>query len=430
MKIIVDIISSVLEVLVLYYFFKHVLVKERHSAGFRIFTILLCITLFTLVSTISSISSYASALNLLVLLLYPFLFYKDKFIKKILYSFVIYIFGIMSEIIVGVVLTSLYHISIQDSITNIYIFLQCMIISKLVQFFILRIIGFFKINNKIEINIRSLLAFLIIPTVGIVSIYYFSMVAYLSSNLISKTLLLVLTILTILSNVATFYLLEKQLKLQKSEDMLINLEKQYELQKEYYSELKQNMIITNKNTHDIRNFATAITSYLKNQKIDLAISKIEEFYGKIPAPEKINTGNDAVDALVKTKLKDIEQEIPANKISISFPEKLNIDEIDLCILIGNAIDNAIEACQKISDISNRFIEIRIFPVNDQISMVFKNSKISDGKRKKNKLKTSKENAFSHGFGIENMKNICLKYGGNLSIEQDENRFCVSALLLN
>lgn len=430
MKIAVDIISSALEVLVLYYFFQRVLVNKRKSVVIQGFAIILCFSLFTLSSMVSSLSSYAPALNLLILLLYPFIVYKEKMLKTILYSALIYIFGIMAEIIVGVVLSTLYHVSVEETIDNIYIFLQCMVLSKLLQIFILRIIGYFRINNKIELSARTLTALLIIPIAGIVSIYYFSMVAYLSSNLISDVLLLCLTILTIMSNVATFYLLEKQLKLQKSEDMLILKEKQYELQKNYYSELKQNVQLINKNTHDLKNFATAMTTYLKTQKIDLAINKMEEFFGKIPILDRVITGNDAVDALVQLKLKDIIEIIPNNKISISLPEELNIDEIDLCILIGNAIDNAIEACRKIPEINNRYIDIRIFSIDEQISLSVKNSKTIDVKKVKSGFRTSKTDELKHGFGIDNMRDICLKYSGDLSIEQDDNNFCLSALLLN
>ena len=422
MKIAVDIISSALEVLVLYYFFQRVLVNKRKSIVIQGFAIILCFSLFTLSSMVSSLSSYAPALNLLILLLYPFIIYKEKILKTILYSALIYIFGIMAEIIVGVVLSILYRLSVKEMMDNLYIFLQCMVLSKLLQFLILRVIGFFKVNNRIDIKPGSLVALLLIPSSGIISIYYFSMVAYLSQNLISNVLLLCLTVITILSNVATFYLLDKQIKLQKSEDMLIMMEKQYETQKSYYSELKQNMTLTNKRTHDLKNIAISITSYLKSQKVDAAISKMEDFFGSISVSDGIITGNDAVDALIQTKLRDVNEEIPKNKISIALPEELRIDEIDLCILIGNAIDNALEACRKITEIENRYIEIRIYPSNEQISVLVRNSRVPDEMIKKSGLKTTKKDALLHGFGIENMRSICQKYGGDLTIEQDENNF--------
>jgi len=370
------------------------------------------------------------AFNLAIFLLFPFLFYKEKIIKTVLFAILIYIFSVIAEIIVGIIISVLSGQVVEGLIANNYTYLMCMVLSKLFLFLILRIVGCFKVNNKIDIKPGSLVALLFIPLSGIISIYYFSMVAYLSENLISDVLLLCLTVITILSNVATFYLLDKQIKLQKSEDMLIMMEKQYEIQKSYYSELKQNMTLTNKRTHDLKNIAISITAYLKNQKVDAAISKMEEFFGSISVPDRILTNNDAVDALIQTKLRDVNVDIPRNKISIALPEELKIDEIDLCILIGNALDNALEACRKIIGIENRYIEIRIYPSNEQISVLVKNSKVPDDMKKKSTLKTIKNDAFMHGFGIENMRSICQKYGGDLTIEQDENNFCLSALLLN
>jgi len=430
MRIAVYIISAALEVLVMHYFFQRVLVNKRKSIIIQGFAIILCFSLFVFVSLISSLSSYVPAFNLAIFLLFPFLFYKEKIIKTVLFAILIYIFSVIAEIIVGIIISVLSGQVVEGLIANNYTYLMCMVLSKLFLFLILRIVGCFKVNNKIDIKPGSLVALLFIPLSGIISIYYFSMVAYLSENLISDVLLLCLTVITILSNVATFYLLDKQIKLQKSEDMLIMMEKQYEIQKSYYSELKQNMTLTNKRTHDLKNIAISITAYLKNQKVDAAISKMEEFFGSISVPDRILTNNDAVDALIQTKLRDVNVDIPRNKISIALPEELKIDEIDLCILIGNALDNALEACRKIIGIENRYIEIRIYPSNEQISVLVKNSKVPDDMKKKSTLKTIKNDAFMHGFGIENMRSICQKYGGDLTIEQDENNFCLSALLLN
>lgn len=134
--------------------------------------------------------------------------------------------------------------------------------------------------------------------------------------------------------------------------------------------------------------------------------------------------------MVQSKLKDINEEIPNNNISIIIPGKIKIDEIDLCILIGNAVDNAVEACKKIEETENRMLEIKIFPVNGQLSMLFTNSKNSMEKKPPGLFKTTKADSFMHGFGIENMRNICRKYDGNISFDISANRFILSILLPN
>lgn len=430
MKIFVDVLGSVIEVMVLIYFFNRVIGQQRSSKTVKIIVNLLYIILFTATSTLALSSNVVPVVAFSAIIMYSIILYDAKIIKKTLYSLMIFVFGILSEIIVGATVCAINNISVESSQTNVYFYLQAMLISKLLLFFLFRIIGLFEFNNKIEVNIKSLIAVLVIPIASIVIIYYFAMSAYKTESVVSTAVLMIVTILTILSNIATFYLLERQIKLQKTEETLCNLEKQYKLQADYYTELKQNMVLSNKNTHDIKNFVIAISSYVDNKKYDMVKSKIEEFYEKIPNSNKVETGNDAVSALVQSKLKDINEEIPNNNISIIIPGKIKIDEIDLCILIGNAVDNAVEACKKIEETENRMLEIKIFPVNGQLSMLFTNSKNSMEKKPPGLFKTTKADSFMHGFGIENMRNICRKYDGNISFDISANRFILSILLPN
>ena len=426
----VDIFGSVLQVFVLTYFFNRVLSYKRNASAYKTLTSILCIGLYVLVSTFMLTSNIAPALFLGIVLLYCFLLFEDKFIKKVLYSLLIYVLGMMSEFVVGLILSYSYDVKLDAALSNTYFYLQGIIISKLLLFFIFRIVGLFEYNNKIELNIKSLISVFTIPLSSIISIYYFALIAYKSDTILSTSVMLAVTALIIISNIATFYLLERQIKLQSSEDMLRNLEKHYRLQTEYYTELKQNMLISDKTAHDIKNFVAAVTAYIDSGKIDLAAEKLEEFVGKMPAIKRMDTGNDAVNALIQSKLAVINAEIPDNHLSVLLPEKLKTDEMDLCILIGNALDNAIEACKKIEDVAARTLNVKIFPANDQISMLFENTKTGDTPKVGGRFKTSKAAAHMHGFGIENMKNICSKYGGKIDFAQTDKRFFVSVLLPN
>lgn len=430
MKLIIDIFSSILEVLVLFYFFSHVLADKRDSPVIKVTINLFAIVLFTLISSYMLTSNLAPGLFFIVMTLYCFLLFKDRFIKKLLYSLLMYVLGILAEVVVGVILSVANNVSIESAQDNVYFYLQGIIISKLLLFFIFRTIGLYEFNNKMEINAKSILSIFIIPLSSVVNIYYFANIAFKTDSVVSSSVLMIVTALTIISNVAIFYLLEGQMKLQGTEEMLRNMEKQYKIQADYYTELKQNMLMSNKNVHDIKNFIVAISSYIDSQKTDKAQSKIEEFYRKIPNIKKVETGNDAVNALVQSKLKDVNEEIPNNTISIMIPEKLMIDDIDLCILIGNALDNAVEACKKLVDKKSRKLAIKIFPINGQLSMLFVNSKTKSVEKNTGIFRTTKSNSIMHGFGIENMKSICHRYNGTISFEQTEERFMVSILLPN
>ena len=190
--------------------------------------------------------------------------------------------------------------------------------------------------------------------------------------------------------------------------------------------MKNMTLLTNRNAHDIKNFLIGIRSYLDQERIDEAENKIEEFYNSIPITSERSSGNVTVDALLTSKMQEISNVSPKNKVSVICALE-NIDEIDFCILLGNAIDNAVEESRRIQDISKRFIEVRVMPFNNNISISIVNTKESC---KKTSLKTSKSNKLFHGFGIENMKAICEKYQGDLQIKETEKQFYLSILLPN
>lgn len=425
MRLAVDFLSAVLEGFIVYYFFNKMMPQKTDKKLTYALCGLAFVLLVTGATTFFGTSPAAPMLYFAFILGYSFL-YKDSFIRRVFSTLLIYVFFMLSEIVVGITLSATYSIPMAQAQENDFFYLQGVIISKLILFFILRVIDIARVENKLNLSARSILLLLTIPLANVVCIYYVAMIAYKINGVASSAAVLLITVLIIFSNVSVFYLLENQVKLQKSHDQLINLERQHELQSEYYRKLKENMILTNKSTHDVKNFMVAISSYLENGNIETAQKKISEFYGKIPARNKISTGNDAVNALVISKMAVIEKEIPKNDIKIMIPPLGETDEIDLCILIGNAIDNAVEACLKIPEKDKRFISVKIQPYNARISMLIENSCIPD--EKPGRFISTKKDSFRHGFGIQNMKSICEKYGGEIVYEKENGRFTVSIIL--
>lgn len=429
MRFSIDLLNTVLELFVLRYYFNTFLTKNPTKKNYSIY---INIGLYITVATIL----FTSMHYLLKSVIYPifpfstvFIFtflYQGKPLKKIVFSLLYYLFSMLSESLVAVIVATFNHVDFETLQTDTQYNLFCFIASKLILIFIFRVIGLYKVHNKNELELRAIFPILLIELSSIISIYYLVIIANKVQNIITSYQIFIVVVSIIFANIATFYLLERQIQLQITKENLSNLELQYKLQKEYYSELKNNMISTNKNTHDIKNFIMAISCYIDQNKNEKAKEKIEEFYGKIPASSLIHTGNQSVDAVLKTKIPNIQKIIPDNYLSIIIPEDLTIDEIDLCILIGNGVDNAIEACEKIPDVEDRQLEIKIFPINNQLSILIENTFNTD--EKKNSIfSTTKANKFMHGYGIRNIENIVEKYNGNITFDIKDNKFALSIL---
>ena len=109
-------------------------------------------------------------------------------------------------------------------------------------------------------------------------------------------------------------------------------------------------------------------------------------------------------------------------IDVVLPKDMNIQMIDLCTIIANGIDNAIEACEKIPLAENRKIEIAGIYNKGYFIFDITNKTLGHVEVKNNTVKTTKEDGGKHGYGLWNIKNSVDKYKGELNLVYKENRF--------
>jgi sensor histidine kinase regulating citrate/malate metabolism len=112
---------------------------------------------------------------------------------------------------------------------------------------------------------------------------------------------------------------------------------------------------------------------------------------------------------------------------ITLPEKLHVSDVDLSIIIGNLLDNAVEACQKIEK-EERYINLRISYGYGKIDIIMKNSSINEIDIVSNYIDTTKLNKKNHGHGLENIKKTVKKYNGYFKIYNLNNEFITEILL--
>ncbi|MEK4850795.1 ATP-binding protein [Paenibacillus sp. FSL H7-0756] len=147
--------------------------------------------------------------------------------------------------------------------------------------------------------------------------------------------------------------------------------------------------------------------------IKLTQNKVEDAY------QRVNTGHLAVDALVTNTL-NIGQ---ANGIRIDtrlklLPGELHIDRYDLCVVLGNMLDNAIEASKKVRLAEDRYILIQMHSSESALFIRILNHTAPET----TSLQSRKPDPEYHGIGLTNISRICEKYGGNMTIEAGHREF--------
>lgn len=203
------------------------------------------------------------------------------------------------------------------------------------------------------------------------------------------------------------------------------MQAQYNKQKEYYTVLSEKVAEQRKFKHDFKHHLLAIEHFCETQNREGLMEYCNELLQVQDKEAEIPyTGNGAVDGVLYSYY------ATAKKNNISFNikgifESSGIADIDLCVLLGNAIDNAIAGCMKVED--NRFIDIQSKTIGNVLAITISNSYDGVVIEEKGKIFSRKKSG-RIGVGIASIKSICDKYGGSVEIKHDETSFKLMILL--
>ena len=205
-------------------------------------------------------------------------------------------------------------------------------------------------------------------------------------------------------------------------------EKQIAVQKEYYDTLGRQMNEIREIKHDINHFTGVMQQLADEGDLGRLRTFLSEYCEKVQMEQlPIFCEHTICNSVIGYYyLRAKEYEIPfMSQCNIS--EKLGMSDSDLCILFGNALDNAISACRHMDQGQSCFIEIEAKKIKGQRFIKVTNSyqeqlEIMDGKY------ISSKNGNSHGFGIHNMTKVVEAYGGFVKIEHNECKFTFMAMI--
>ena len=229
---------------------------------------------------------------------------------------------------------------------------------------------------------------------------------------LSSIVSLIIIVLFITSNLSAFYY--------KRSSLLLN--QQLELQADYYEKIDQLTNDVRIFRHDYKNHMACVKTLLIQNKTSEAIEYLNSIADNLTMQvNPFQSGNTIADALLNDKMQK------ANRIGckINFQRRIssNITAFNLCTILANALDNALEACQLLSEEHTKDITINcILEKNTQIIS------ISNPLLKINpSLKTTKRDNTDHGYGLYNIKKTVDALGGSLRISQNPPLFVLDIM---
>lgn len=179
--------------------------------------------------------------------------------------------------------------------------------------------------------------------------------------------------------------------------------------------------------HDYRNHIQTMKAYAAAGDLDAIRAYLDALDTDLNTVDTvIKTGNAMADAILNSKISLANAKGIPVEADAHIPVALNISEIDLCVILGNLFDNAIEASQSLPD-GQRMIRVYMDMKNTQLYISFTNLAAGKKKAKVGGLfPTSKGDG--HGFGLVRIDAIVERMGGYLTRNSEDGAFTTEILL--
>ena len=359
------------------------------------------------------------ASNLIPIFLITFL-YNSKIWKKVFVTFLICAMAMFWD---SVVYAVFYALHMENVLVSMFV--------STLMLFATALLGrsFMKQRLQVPFAIKAIYYFvLVFIPLGSIIIGYLTMLPWNIKSLIIAVILLLLNffVFYLFDQIIVSYKNQHELDLQKKQNEILKLKEQYSRQ--YVKNVDQQYDSIRKIRHDIKNQLLAVYGMLADGRTDDAMDYISRNVDVVSSKCNIvNTDSIIVNTVVNSKFTFAET-VGIN-IQCSIVKKFDgIDEMDLCNILSNMLDNAITACMKIPEDKERFVKLEISCENKIYQFVVKNSINGSVLKNNSKLLTSKSDKKHHGFGVKIIREIAGKYNGRCEFFEQENVFCCMVVL--
>ena len=224
--------------------------------------------------------------------------------------------------------------------------------------------------------------------------------------------------------------------------LLYNMQRQYEGEKEIarlkseqaellerdYLALNQAYSANARLFHDFHHHIGAMRQLLAHDKYKEAAAYLDELQAPLREIRAGHwTGDETADYLISVKKKTADDTGIAMQIQVEFPRRTNIRSADLCTILGNLLDNALEAAAKVTPQEERFIRLTIRRINQMLVIKVENCFAAPLKKKGGELQTTKEGGL-HGWGLKSARAAAERYDGTVQTSCEGEIFRAVVLL--
>lgn len=200
------------------------------------------------------------------------------------------------------------------------------------------------------------------------------------------------------------------------------------LQHQYdqYKRSRENVELINQKYHDLKHQIAVIRMERDETKKQEYLHQLES--GVESFTDSHQTGNAILDTILAGKQiycqqNGVQLNVVADGAKLEFMEVM-----DICSVFGNALDNAIESVEKLTDPQMRIVQVAVFTQNSFLMIRVENYYETALQMRGNSYQTTKDDEGYHGYGLKSIRYVAEKYGGSVKILTEDNCFSLRVLI--
>lgn len=344
--------------------------------------------------------------------------------KGIFYSVLLVILSGALEFATIYVVSAVFDVSPDEYNSNGALMFLEVVTSKFLYFITCLILARFSKTDGSEVKIPPI--FFIFPatvTLTLLAFWYISVLEEISNT--AMIILSCMSALLFLSTIILFITYQHNVEKENNYLMIHNELRRLQMEKNYYDILKHQNQGLRLYAHDAKNHLSVIKALNSDPEIE---KYIDEMTDNLNAYTKsCHTGNITLDVIISR----YKTECSMKNISFSFDITLSnlsyVESFDLVTILGNLLDNALEAAEKSTDKS---ITFAINKHNSCETIIITNSCDKPPVSDCNRLLTTKKDKKLHGLGLKSVTSKIKKYDGDIDWQyiENEKKFIVTVLL--
>lgn len=415
-------LTVIFEMFVVYLYLDGMFARRNESKGALLWYIIFCggLILLTLFFRISIILIAYTFAGLYVLSIY---LYKTTAVTRIFAALYFAAIMVGSEIITPILISAIWKISLSDAaeygLTRVF----CIVVAKLIQLFLVKAsiyVARWNTDAQSKKEIAMLIPLLLCQCISVLLAHYVFSICYEIYNSFQINAFFSIAGIMFI-NIVIFWYFDRVKAAFEYKSQIETAELKLYLQKQYHEVLVEHQRETDALWHDMKKHISLMKLLLRNGYHKITSDYIEDLEEQMSDTITIvRAGIPVLDALLTEQMQQAKKAGIPFEIDVRIEPEIGIAPKDLCVVLGNLFDNALEACLLLPPDVDRHMKATLLQRNHAIAITIKNTYTEAPKQHQGRGK--------HGLGLKNVREVLNRYNGHMTISQDDGIYEVSILI--